>query len=53
MDATPGKANWSLGRARLGSMGPGTDRGITYTDHSPGNGTGWAKRRILFNKLSN
>jgi len=29
------------------------ERGITWTDHSPGNGTGWAQRRILFNKFSN
>ena len=30
-----------------------TPRGITYTDHSPGNGTGQAKRRILFDEFSN
>ena len=29
------------------------DRGKTWTFHSPGNGTGWVKRRNLFDKFSN
>ena len=32
-------------------LGAKTGR-VTWTDHRSGNGTGWAKRRILFNEFS-